>query len=100
MPNPHRYHISCWSSQPEHMKPFCRVCSQQSLGETELFAVGGLFGFGEVEDNIDAFPPMGRQILERFVTGAVSERALFKWCDAPHTRKAFGQIPYDVNGGV
>ena len=98
VPIPHRYHLDCWNYQPEHMKPFCRVCSQQSLGEEELLAVGGLFG--ELESNIDAFPPVGRQILERFVKGAVSERALFKWCDAPHTRKAFGQTPYDDHGGV
>ena len=96
VPIPHRYHTDCWNSQPEHMKPFCRMCSQQSLGEMELLAVGGLFGYEELTSDIDDFPPVGRQILERFVTGAVSTRALFKWCDAPHTRKAFGQIPYDV----
>ena len=78
------------------MKPFCRVCSQQSLGEMELVAVGGLFGSAELEGSVDAFPPVGRRILERFVLGAVSERALHKWCGTPHTLKAFGQMPYDV----
>ena len=100
VPIPHRCHTNCWNYQPEHMKPFCRVCSQQSLGEMELLAVGGLFGFEELKSNIDAFPPVGRQILERFVTGAVLERALFKWCFAPHTRMALGQTPYDDDGGV
>ena len=80
MPNPHRYHISCWSSQPEHMKPFCRVCSQQSLGELDLLAVGGIFGHDELESDVGAFPPMGRQILERNVTGSVSLRELQDWC--------------------
>ena len=77
------------------MKPFCRVCSQQPLGESELAAVGGLFGFEEIEGSADAYPPAGRQILERYVTGAVSSRALHKWCDSPYTRKAFGQTPFD-----
>ena len=96
VPIPHRYHLYCWSCQPEHMKPFCRVCSQQSLGEMELLAVGGLFGSAELEGSVDAFPSVSRRILERFALGAVSERALRKWCGTPHTLKAFGQMPYDV----
>ena len=93
VPIPHRYHLDCWNYQPEHMKPFCRVCSQQSLGEEELYAVGGLFGFEELEGSVDAFPPAGRQILERFVLGAVPHRELWSWCDAPYTHEAFGQMP-------
>ena len=95
VPIPHQYHINCWNCQPEHMKPFCRVCSQQPLGELELAKVGELFGFEEIEGSADAYPPAGRQILERYVTGAVSSRALHKWCDSPYTRKAFGQTPFD-----
>ncbi len=65
VPIPHRFHVNCWNYQPEHMKPFCRVCSQQSLGEMELLAVGGLFGFEELEGRVEVFPPVGQQILDR-----------------------------------
>ena len=95
VPKPHRCHIGCWNYQPEHVKPFCRVCGQQSLGETELLAVEALFGYRGLEGNVDAFPPAGRKIIERFVLGAVPHRELWRWCDAPYTQEAFGQTPLD-----
>ena len=67
LPVPHRFHTNCRNKQPEHMKPFCRVCSQQPLGELELAKVGELFGFEEIEGSADAYPPAGRQILERLL---------------------------------
>ena len=80
------------------MKAFCRVCCQQPLGETELLAVGGLFGVDE--GSLDAFPSVSRQISERYVLDSVSNRSLQQWCDAPRTKKAFAQTPSDVGDEV
>ena len=94
MPIAHDCHFACWIDQPEHMKPFCRVCSQQPLGEEDLFLIGGLFGMEDLLD-VAEYPPLARQMLERFVTGAVSQRQLWRWGDACSTRRAFGQLPLE-----
>ena len=94
LPIAHRCHVACWNGQPEHMKPFCRVCSQQSLGEEDLFLIGGLFGMEDILD-VAEYPPLARRMLERFVTGAVSQRQLWRWGDACSTRRACGQLPLE-----
>ena len=38
-----------------------------------------------------ALPPLGQQVVERFVTNTVSHEGFLRRCDAARTRRAFGQ---------
>ena len=90
-PAEHRFHRACWEGFPEHMRMSCRVCGQQTLQNSTLSAVTDLFD-GEIgEDGV--VPELGRQIIERYITGAVSVAELKRWCFADCTRRAFGQAP-------
>ena len=88
-PCDHRYHKACWDGQPEHMKSHCRICGQQTLGDPELEAIGELFE-GEIDEN-GLLPALGRQMAERYLTGAVSAAELKRWSHSASTRRAFGQ---------
>ncbi len=49
----------------------------------------------DLEVDVAKYPPLAQQLLQRFVTGAVSSLELRRWSSAASTLRVFGQQPLE-----